>query len=169
MYTTLSASSCRASVVKSCCRQTYYKWSAGFQFWLKATESIILKQTADTDRLVVGTSWIKAMAERVKVGSAYICVDGDPSCAADWPGVMNLCITVHRQLILRERYFAQSNYSSIFTQQRLSSIQRSIRVKMSPASDNRSDKHARKCARVHKWRESEGREGGMKATTWQEV
>ena len=62
------------------------------------------------------------MAERVKVGSAYICVDGDPSCAAYWPGVMNLCITVHGALILRECYFAQSNYSSIFTQQRLSSI-----------------------------------------------
>lgn len=98
------------------------------------------------------------MTERVKVGSAYICVDGDPSCAADWPGVMNPCITVHRALILRECYFAQSNYSSIFAQQRLSSIHRSIRVKMSPASDNRADKHTRKCAQVYKQRENQREE-----------
>lgn len=87
------------------------------------------------------------MTERVKVGSAYICVDGDPSCAADWPGVMNPRITAHRALILRECYFAQSNYSSIFAQQRLSSIRRSIRVKMSPASDNRAwQTHEEVCA-----------------------
>lgn len=58
---------------------------------------------------------MKAMAERVKVESASTCLDGNPSYAADWSGVMSLYITVHRKLILWECYFAQSNYSSIFT------------------------------------------------------
>lgn len=57
---------------------------------------------------------MKATAEQVKVESAYTRLDCNPSYAADWPGVMRLCITAHRELILRECYFAQSNYSSIF-------------------------------------------------------
>lgn len=98
------------------------------------------------------------MAERVKVESAYACLNCNPSYAADWPGVMSLYITVHREQILREGYFAQSNYSSIFTQQRLSNIHQSMGVKMLPSSDNRFDEylHMRKHAQIYN-KESAGR------------
>lgn len=58
---------------------------------------------------------MKAVAELVNRESAYAFLDSNPSYTADWPGVMSLYPAAHRGLILQECYFAQSNYSSIFT------------------------------------------------------
>lgn len=58
---------------------------------------------------------MQAITVQVKVESAYARPDGNPSYAADWLGSNEPLHYSTQGADTAECYFAQSNYSSIFT------------------------------------------------------